>query len=62
MKLPEGNVTDADLSEILLKRKLKASAGVGWHVAEVGAPDAHAQSLFRVQLMCVQTASGSSLI
>lgn len=36
LKLPEGNVTDADLSEILLKRKLKTSAGVGWHVAEVG--------------------------
>jgi ATP-dependent DNA helicase len=35
LKLPEGNVSDADLSEILLKRKLKATSGVGWHVAEV---------------------------
>jgi hypothetical protein len=37
LKLPEGNVSDADLSEILLKRKLKASSGLGWHVAEVSA-------------------------
>ena len=58
LKLPEGNVSDADLSEMLLKRKLKTSSGVGWHVAEV--------TILRfvcfVSVTCLQTASDSSLI